>query len=66
MGRVYLRDVAEISNSPFPDIEHPNRAVHVDLWVFRLRSVVNLAGVLNAVTHYFNSHPICKPRKLSD
>lgn len=40
MGRIYFRNVAEIFDPSFPDTEHPNWAVHVDLWVFCLRLVV--------------------------
>lgn len=40
MGRIYIRNVAEIFDPSFPDTEHPNWAVHVDLWVFRLWLVV--------------------------
>lgn len=65
MGRIYFRNVAEIFDPSFPDTEHPNWAVHVDLWVFRLRLVVIFGKVLDAVTYDLNSNFICKPRKLS-
>lgn len=40
MGRIDIRNVAEIFDPSFPDTEHPNWTVHVDLWVFRLRLVL--------------------------